>query len=84
MTLGIAASNSTREEIIPPIFRGVISVRNMAAPTLSGVARRSARIEDTTEPKMKGRAPNSSSASIHCWINRRFRMVGTLAGHLKA
>ena len=65
ITLGIAASNSMRNEAGALSQRGDSSARKMAAPMLTGTAMRRARKELSRVPKMAGSAPNCWRTTSH-------------------
>src|ERR1051325_11356766 len=69
----MAASNSTKKDSGARSALGHISVVNTATPTESGTAITSARREDTSVPKMKGRAPNFSLTGFQSLPAKNFK-----------
>ena len=70
--LGIAASNSTRNETGRSSQRGASSERKIATPMLRGRAMTNARRDDASVPKINGSAPYSSATGSHVVVVRNF------------
>ena len=68
-TLGIAAKSSMRKAHVLDTLRGASSDKKMATPMPSGTAIKSASVEETSVPKIKGRAPKSSATGSQiCFV----------------
>src|SRR5258708_224268 len=65
----MAARSSMRNAQALDIFRGASSAKNMATPTPRGTAIKSARVDDTRVPQIKGSAPKfSATGSQICLV----------------
>ena len=73
MTLGMAASSSVAKEIGFLNGLGHISVTRTATATDRGTAIKSARIDETSVPKINGRAPNSPATGSHELVAKKWK-----------
>src|SRR5919201_45695 len=71
MTLGTAATSSTRKASGGRTHAGASSARKIAAPMPRGTAISSASSDDTTVPYTNGRTPNRSATGSHVEVTRR-------------
>src|SRR5581483_8367318 len=69
----MAASNSMRNDKGVFSHPGHISVMNTAAPTESGTAMTSARIDETNVPKTNGSAPKSPDTGSQFELKKNFQ-----------